>query len=295
MTRSPTRARASIDATTGEVLAWTEQGVTKLTADGAAIDRTPTFDWECAAIGSGAVAVGGTGAIEWTAADGAQATISLPDSRVYRLAVAGPFVAGATDDARLLIWRPADGIVTWSELGFEPDGIGIGHDRVGVWGWAEDGHAALAVFQTDATRVMPTGPWPRPDVGATLGMADGMIAIGGTDALTLVSASGQVAGSIDLPGLERIAGCGAELAWVRAHDRLVVGSGHLIGSRPEIQVTAEMPLPGDDPFPDLAVVPGAAVLLAEGAGPHRVVLHRLTGRVWANPVSYDLPRTAQRA
>jgi hypothetical protein len=44
MSRSPTRARASIDATTGEVLALTEQGVTKLTNDGAAIDRTPTFD-----------------------------------------------------------------------------------------------------------------------------------------------------------------------------------------------------------------------------------------------------------
>jgi hypothetical protein len=294
MTRTPTRARASIDTVTGELLALTEQGITRLTADGAAVDLTPIFDWECAAIGSGAVAVAGGGPIEWTAADGAQARIALPDSRIHRLAVAGPLVAGTTDDGRLLIWRPPAGTAAWSDLGFEPDGIVIGSDRVCVWGWAEDEHAALAVFRADGAPVMPTQPWPRPDVGAALGLADGVIAIGGTDALTLVSAAGQVVGSVDLPGLERIAGSGVELAWVRAQNRLVVGTGHLVGLRPEIHVTAELPMPGDDPFPDLAVVPGVGVLLAEGAGTHRVVLHRLAGDAWADPVRYDLPRTAQR-
>jgi len=58
----------------------------------------------------------------------------------------------------------------------------------------------------------------------------------------------------------------------------VTGSGRTQA----VDLVAERPIPGSDPFPELAVS-GGALILAEGVDAHRLRLHRLTSQGWLDP------------
>ena len=67
-------------------------------------------------------------------------------------------------------------------------------------------------------------------------------------------------------------------------DVVLVGWGIVTGSgdRRAVDLVAEQPMPGSDPFPELAVS-GGALVVAEGVDAHRLLVHRLTSRGWLDP------------
>jgi hypothetical protein len=258
------------------------------------MDITPGFDWTCVAVGGGAVAVAGADSVLWTGPDGSSQQGAAPGSGLCRLAVAGRLVAGATREGLVTVWESleADPLsMDIADIAVEPEEVGIDGRRrlVTVWGW-QDQRATLAAFDWRPEvllPVLPAGGWPAPVTGVVLGLAGRVLGIGGTDALTLVSTGGDVLGRVDLPGLERVVGSAEGVGWVRssnADDVVLVGWGIVTGSgdRRAVDLVAEQPMPGSDPFPELAVS-GGALVVAEGVDAHRLLVHRLTSRGWLDP------------
>ena len=291
MTITPTRARGLLDASTGDLAVVTQQRITLVRRGAVPVDVTPGFDWTCVAVGGGAVAVAGAESVAWTGPDGSTHHTAAPGSGVCRLAVAGRRVAGVTREGLLIVWDALDAEPVTADLAAEPEEVAIDGDRslVTVSGWRDE-QATLAVFQwrPSALRpVIPAAGWPVPATGVVLGLAGGVLGIGGTDALTLVSTGGDVLGVVDLPGLERLAGSAEGVGWVRspATDAgVLAGWGSVTGSgrTQAVDLVAERPIPGSDPFPELAVS-GGALILAEGVDAHRLRLHRLTSQGWLDP------------
>ena len=290
MTITPTRARGLVDASTGDLVVITQQRITWARRGAATVNITPGFDWTCVAVGGGAVAVAGADAVTWTGPDGSTHHTAAPGSGVSRLAVAGRRVACATRDGLLTAWESLEADPETADLAVEPDEVAMdGRRSLAVSGWRNE-QATLAVFEwrPEALRpVIPAGGWPAPVTGVVLGLAGGVLGIGGTDALTLVSADGDVLGMVDLPGLERVAGSAHGLGWVRSSATdggVLVGWGTVTGSgrTRSVDLVAERPMPGADPFPELAVS-GGALVVAEGVDAHRVLLHRLTSQGWLDP------------
>ena len=67
---------------------------------------------------------------------------------------------------------------------------------------------------------------------------------------------------------------------------MFVGEARLSGG--EVHDVVELPAPGRDPLPHLAVGPGGVVLV-EGTGPDQLAVHRLVDAGWTEPIRYDLP------
>ncbi|HYN72185.1 MAG TPA: hypothetical protein VES60_06745 [Nakamurella sp.] len=294
MTITPSRARGLFDASTGDLVVITQQRISWRRRGPATMDITPGFDWTCVAAGGGAVAVAGADSIEWTGPDGSCIHSAAPASGVCRLAVAGRLVAGVTREGLLTVWESLDADPVTMDIAdavVEPEEVAVDGRRllVTAWGW-QDEHATLAAFdwRPEGLRpVIPAGRWPAPATGVVLGLADGVLGIGGTDALTLVSTGGDVLGTADLPGLERVAGSAEGVGWVRSAATgggILVGWGTVTGSGDTrvVDLVAEQSMPGGDPFPEFTVSDGALVL-AEGVDAHRLVLHRLTGQGWLDP------------
>jgi len=294
MTITPARARGLVDASTGDLVVITQQRIIWARRGATVVDVTPGFDWTCAAVGGGAVAVAGADSVLWTGRDGSSQQGAAPGSGLCRLAVAGRLVAGATREGLVTVWESleADPLsMDIADIAVEPEEVGIDGRRrlVTVWGW-QDQRATLAAFDWRPEvllPVLPAGGWPAPVTGVVLGLAGGVLGIGGTDALTLVSTGGDVLGRVDLPGLERVVGSAEGVGWVRssnADDVVLVGWGIVTGSgdRRAVDLVAEQPMPGSDPFPELAVS-GGALVVAEGVDAHRLLVHRLTSRGWLDP------------
>jgi len=300
MTGTPRRARGLIDADTGELLAVTQQGISWLRADGSRVDVTPDHLWDCVAAGGGAVAVAGPEAVQWHGPDGSVLTAAAPAEPTYRVAVAGRVVAGAGAAGRVTVWRSMDAEPLSVGLDVEPDGIAVdaGQSRVSVWGWNAGGTAAMTVLEygdRSLTVVEPSTPWPPPDSGVAVGLADGMIAVGGSDSVTVLSKGGERRGYTELPGLERVTGSRSGLAWIRSFgdDEIVVGVGRLLdhAGGVAVRIVAEFPVPDTttDPFPEFAATFDGELVLAAGVGPHALAVHRLSETGWATPRLVDLP------
>jgi len=294
MTITPARARGLVDSSTGDLVVITQQRVSWHRRGATVVDITPGFDWTSVAVGGGAVAVAGADSVLWTGRDGSSQQGAAPGSGLCRLAVAGRLVAGATREGLVTVWESleADPLsMDIADIAVEPEEVGIDGRRrlVTVWGW-QDQRATLAAFDWRPEvllPVLPAGGWPAPVTGVVLGLAGGVLGIGGTDALTLVSTGGDVLGRVDLPGLERVVGSAEGVGWVRssnADDVVLVGWGIVTGSgdRRAVDLVAEQPMPGSDPFPELAVS-GGALVVAEGVDAHRLLVHRLTSRGWLDP------------
>ena len=294
MTITPARARGLVDSSTGDLVVITQQRVSWHRRGATVVDITPGFDWTSVAVGGGAVAVAGADSVLWTGPDGSSQQAAAPGSGLCRLAVAGRLVAGATREGLVTVWESleADPLsMDIADIAVEPEEVGIDGRRrlVTVWGW-QDQRATLAAFDWRPEvllPVLPAGGWPAPVTGVVLGLAGGVLGIGGTDALTLVSTGGDVLGRVDLPGLERVVGSAEGVGWVRssnADDVVLVGWGIVTGSgdRRAVDLVAEQPMPGSDPFPELAVS-GGALVVAEGVDAHRLLVHRLTSRGWLDP------------
>lgn len=293
MTITPTRARGLVDASTGDLVVITQQRITRRRRGSAMVDITPGFDWTCVAVGGGAVAVAGADAVTWTGPDGSTHHIATPGSGVYRLAVAERRVAGVTRDGLLIAWESLEAdpeTADLAELAVEPDEVAMdGRRSLAVSGWRDE-QATLAVFEWRPAAlqpVVPAGGWPAPVTGVVVGLAGGVLGIGGTDALTLVSAGGDVLGMVDLPGLERVVGSADGVGWVRSSATdggVLVGWGTVTGSgrTRSVDLVAEWPMPGADPFLELAVS-GGALVVAEGVDAHSLLVHRLTSQGWLDP------------
>jgi len=291
MTITPARARGLVDSSTGDLVVITQQRIIWARRGAATVDVTPGFDWTCAAVGGGAVAVAGADAVTWKGPDGSAHHRAVPGSGVSRLAVAGRRVAGVTHEGLLIVWESLEADSETADLAVEPDEVAmdVRGSLVAVSGWRDE-QATLAVFEwrPEVLRpVVPAGGWPAPVTGVVLGLAGGVLGIGGTDALTLVSTGGDVLGRVELPGLERVVGSAEGVGWVRssaADDVALVGWGIVTGSgdRRAVDLVAEQPMPGSDPFPELAVS-GGALVVAEGVDAHRLLVHRLTSRGWLDP------------
>jgi hypothetical protein len=291
MTITPARARGLVDSSTGDLVVVTQQRVSWHRRGATMMDITPGFDWTCVAVGGGAVAVAGADSVLWTGPDGSSQQGAAPGSGLCRLAVAGRLVAGATREGLVTVWESLEADSETADLAVEPDEVAmdVRGSLVAVSGWRDE-QATLAVFEwrPEVLRpVVPAGGWPAPVTGVVLGLAGGVLGIGGTDALTLVSVGGDVVGRVELPGLEQVVGSAEGVGWVRssaADDVVLVGWGIVTGSgdRRAVDLVAEQPMPGSDPFPELAVSSGALVV-AEGVDAHRLLVHRLTSRGWLDP------------
>ena len=296
MTRTPSRAHGIIDPDTGNLLAMTSRSVTWVLHDGTRLDVTPGHSWEVAAAGGGGIALAGEGWLTWR---GSAEAVRVESGEVYRVAVAGQLVATATADGELLVWPDIE--VTADTLNgrvaFEPEGAGWdpGTRRLVVWGWLADGAAEIAMFAISAdglVAVRPDTPWPVPAGGIAFPLRAGSLGVATTGTLTIVGPDGQPGDGYELPGVEVLAGSGSTVAWIRvpdADERPVVGAAQLVGD--DIRPFVELPMPGKDPFPHLAVTPGGPVLVA-GTGTHQLTLHRLNADGWAEPTRYSLPRRA---
>ena len=289
-----------IDADTGDVLAVTQHGISWLRADGSRVDVTPGYLWDCVGAGGGAVAVAGPEAVQWHGSDGSVLTAVAPAETTYRVAVAGPVVAGASAAGRVTVWRSMDAEPLLIDLDVEPDGIAVdaAQSRMAVWGWDAGGTAAMTVLaygDRSLTVVEPSSPWPPPDSGVAVGLVDGMIAVGGSDSVMVLSKGGERRGRTDLPGLERVTGSLSGLAWIRSmgDDEIVVGVGRLLDHAGEVAVgvVAEFPVPDADidPFPEFAATFDGELVLTAGVGPHALAVHRLSETGWATPTLVDLP------
>jgi hypothetical protein len=300
MTITPARARGLVDSSTGDLVVITQQRVSWHRRGATVVDITPGFDWTSVAVGGGAVAVAGADSVVWTGPDGSSQQGAAPGSGQYRLAVAGRLVAGATREGLVNVWESLEAdplsmdfadFADFADIAFEPEEVAIDGRRrlVTVWGW-QDQRATLAAFDWRPEvllPVLPSGGWPAPASGVVLGLTGGVLGIGGTDALTLVSTGGDVLGRVELPGLERVVGSAEGVGWVRSSatdDVVLVGWGIVTGSgdRRAVDLVAEQPMPGSDPFPELAVS-GGALVVAEGVDAHRLLVHRLTSRGWLDP------------
>jgi hypothetical protein len=294
MTRTPPRAHGLIDPDTGNLLAMTLWQVTWVLGDGPRVDATPDHSWEVAAAGGGAIALAGEGWLTWR---GSAEPVQLEAVGVYRLAVAGQLVAAVTADGEVLVWPDAEvpAETLHGRVNFEPEGASWdpGSRRLVVWGWLADGATELAMFAISADgldAVRPDTPWPAPAGGIAFPLRAGSLGVATTDTLAVVGADGQPRSRRDLPGIERLAGFGSTIAWVRVADsdgRPVVGTAQLSGDH--IGPFMEFPMPDEDPFPHLAVVPGGPVLVV-GTGPDQLTRYRLNADGWAEPTRYNLPR-----
>ena len=220
---------------------------------------------------------------------------------MYRVAVAGQLVAAVTADGEVLVWPDVEVTteILHGRVAFEPEGAtwDLGTRRLVVWGWLPDGIAEIAMFTISAdglVAVRPDTPWPAPVGGIAFPLRAGSLGVATTGMLTVVGPDGRARDTRELPGIERLAGSGDTVAWIRvadADERPVVGTAQLTGG--DIRRLVEFPMPGKDPFPHLAVAPGGPVLVV-GTGPHRLTLHRLNAAGWAEPTRYDLPRRATK-
>jgi len=300
MTITPARARGLVDSSTGDLVVITQQRVSWHRRGATMMDITPGFDWTCVAVGGGAVAMAGADSVVWTGPDGSSQQGAAPGSGQYRLAVAGRLVVGATREGLVTVWESLEAdplsmdfadFADFADIAFEPEEVAIDGRRrlVTVWGW-QDQRATLAAFDWRPEvllPVLPSGGWPAPASGVVLGLTGGVLGIGGTDALTLVSTGGDVLGRVELPGLERVVGSAEGVGWVRSSatdDVVLVGWGIVtgLGDGRAVDLVAEQPMPGSDPFPELAVS-GGALVVAEGVDAHRLLVHRLTSRGWLDP------------
>jgi hypothetical protein len=296
MTRTPSRAHGIIDPDTGNLLAITSRSVTWVLHDGTRLDATPDHSWEVAAAGGGGIALAGEGWLTWR---GSAEPVQVEATGAYRVAVAGQLVAAVTVDGELLVWPDigATADTLNGRVTFEPEGAAWdpGTRRLVVWGWLTDGAAEIAMFAISAdglVAVRPDIPWPAPAGGMAFPLRAGSLAVATTGMLTIVGPDGQPRGGYALPGVELLAGSGGTVAWIRVPDaegRPVVGAAQLVGD--DIRPLVELPMPGKDPFPHLAVAPGGTVLVV-GTGTYQLTLHRLNADGWAEPTRYSLPRRA---
>jgi hypothetical protein len=289
-------ARGVVDPDTGAILALSGWSVIRLT-DGRLDELTPDHEWPVVAAGGGAVAMAGGGFLTWT--DGRN-TRRLSADGLHRVAVHGATVAGATEDGAITVWSELDGSnppepVRTSFAG-APDGVALapGLDRLAVWGWLESGHAELAVFTLHPPTLVRLRDrhWPEPAAGVAFPVAGQAIAIATTGQLVVLDPDGNALAEHPAPGVERVAGRGTTLAWMRSTRRRVaplVGVGQLTGRG--LRDVVEQPFPGADRFPELAVVGNAAVLVA-GVAADQLAVHRLGRDGWAPPRRHTLPPAA---
>jgi hypothetical protein len=292
VTRTPTRARGIVDPQTGSLLAMSATRVRWFRGAGYD-DITPEHEWGCAAAGAEAVLLAGEGWISWFRGD-EQVRAECP--YLSRVAVAGELAAGVTDDGTLTVWLDvASGAPAATvEVGFEPDGVAAdaGDRRVVVWGWLPDGTAAMKVFAASAGSCVAL-PAPRPPLspsgGVAYPLAAGGLAVASAYDVKLTHRDGAVWAALDLPGIERLAGSGDRLAYVRVarpHEGPVVGIARVVPGGLEGVQEQVMPA-SDDPFPHLTASPDGARLVL-GDGPGALLDYRLTEVGWSDPTRYDV-------
>ena len=291
MTRAPEPAWGLLDPGTDDLLGLTATSVTWVRAGGARVDVTPEHEWRCAAVGGGALALAGEGWLTWRG-DGEPLRVECGPA--YRVAVRGATVAVVSDDGEVTVWpqvsdstEPARGRVA-----FAPDGLALDGERgrLAVFGSSQTDEARLALFDIGDSSLAPITPqpaWPDCPHGVAFPLAGGAIGLGTDRGVVVAGIDGGVTASLDLQGLERLAGSGDLLVWVRSGAAVgpSVGVGHVAGST--VTVSSEHPLPGDDPFPELGVTSEGVVVIA-GEGPSRLATYRTSPEGWAGPTYVDL-------
>jgi len=296
MTNTPRAARGVVDADTGDVLVVTRNAITWVRAAGPAVNVTPEFVWTCVAAGGGSIAVAGPDSVEWHGPAGSVLTRSAPDEEIYRLAVSETNLAAVSRSGLLSSWRSLNAQALTVELNFAPDGIALDTDgsRIAGWGWDGLGSSTMTVLDLAGRPLVagtPAAGWPAADSGVAMGLAEGMIAVGGTDSLLVFSSDGRQRASLELAGLERLTGSAEGLGWIRSlgENEIVAGIGRLrnTGRQLTIDVITELPVPhlDTDPFPEFALADGGDLLLTAGLGPRRLAVCRMAESGWSESIA----------